>query len=137
MPIVIALIAAALGWALWTGKIRIQQIPPIALMLAGLFLTVRGQLIFGLGALALGATWYRGLTWRLFDMNGKQSEQYAIDQARAVLGIGAGDGAERIRARHRLLIAENHPDRGGTEQSAAQLNEARDLLLAKLDAIQQ
>jgi hypothetical protein len=132
MPVLAALIIAALGWALWKGKIRFEQIPPILLSLAGAFLAARGQFIFGIGAVVAGVTWYRGMTWRLFGLNSKQSEQYAIDKARWLLGVGANDDAERIRARHRLLMAQNHPDRGGTEESAAQLNEARDLLLAKL-----
>ena len=40
--------------------------------------------------------------------------------------------AAAIRAAHRRLIASVHPDKGGTEALAAQINAARDLLLADL-----
>jgi hypothetical protein len=132
MPILIGIIIAALGWAYWTGKLRIQQLPPVILGIAGEFLTIKGALIPGIAAIGIAATWYRGLTWRLFGLNSKQSDQYHIDKARYLLGIGSRDDADRIRARHRKLIAENHPDIGGSDERASALNEARDLLLAAL-----
>jgi hypothetical protein len=133
MPILLALIAAALGWAVWKGKLRVEQLPPILLALGGAFLAVRGNLLFGLGAVAVAVTWYRGLTWRLFGTRAKQSDQYAIDKARFLLGVSRFDDAERIRARHRTLIAQNHPDTGGSDERASELNKARDLLLDDLD----
>ena len=133
MPILLALIAAALGWAVWKGKLRVEQLPPILLALGGAFLAVRGNLVFGLGAVAVAVTWYRGLTWRLFGTRAKQSDQYAVDKARFLLGVSRFDNAERIRARHRTLIAQNHPDTGGNDERASELNKARDLLLDDLD----
>jgi DnaJ homolog subfamily C member 19 len=50
-----------------------------------------------------------------------------------LLGVSAHDDAERIRARHRTLISENHPDRGGSEERATELNQSRDLLLDALE----
>jgi hypothetical protein len=132
MPVLAAIIIVALGWAYWTGKLRIQQLPPVILGIAGGFLTIKGALIPGIAAIGIAATWYRGLTWRLFGLNTKQSEQYHIDKARYLLGVGSRDDADRIRARHRKLIAENHPDIGGNDERASALNEARDLLLAAL-----
>jgi hypothetical protein len=132
MPVLAAIIIAALGWAYWTGKLRIQQLPPVILGIAGGFLTIKGALIPGIAAIGIAATWYRGLTWRLFGLNSRQSEQYHIDKARYLLGVGSRDDADRIRARHRKLIAENHPDTGGNEERASALNEARDLLLKAL-----
>ena len=134
MTVLIALIAAALGWAVWKGKLRTQQLPPILLGVAGAFLAARGSFLIGLGAVAIAVTWHRGLTWRLFGTRAKQSDQYAIDKARFLLGTSRFDNAERIRARHRQLITENHPDRGGSEERASELNKARDLLLDDLDA---
>ncbi len=133
MPIFAAIIAASVGWALWTGKIRVQQLPPIILGIAGAFLALRGQFIVGIGAVAIAAAWYRGMTWRLFGLKSTQSKQYGIDKARLLLGVGSRDDADHIRARHRRLISENHPDIGGNEQRASALNEARDLLLSDLN----
>lgn len=132
MPVLAAIIIVALGWAYWAGKLRIQQLPPVILGIAGGFLTIKGALIPGIATIGIAATWYRGLTWRLFGLNTKQSEQYHIDKARYLLGVGSRDDADRIRARHRKLIAENHPDIGGNDERASALNEARDLLLAAL-----
>jgi curved DNA-binding protein CbpA len=53
--------------------------------------------------------------------------------ARAVLGVGAGADAAEIRSAHRRLMAEIHPDRGGSDDRARQANAARDLLLARLE----
>jgi hypothetical protein len=132
MPVLVALIVAALGWAVWKGKLSRQQLPPILLGLAGAFLAARGNLIIGVAAIGVAVTWYRGLTWRLFGTRAKQSDQYGIDKARFMLGVSRFDNAERIRERHRTLIAKNHPDTGGSEDRARELNEARDLLLRDL-----
>ncbi len=127
------LIAGGLGWAVWSGKLRTEQLLPIALIVAGAFLTLRGAWFVGLPAIGTGIAWYRGATWRLFGLKSKQSDQYGIDQARFVLGVGAHDDEARIRAAHRQLIGENHPDRGGDAERAQKLNEARDLLLNDLE----
>jgi hypothetical protein len=132
MPFLLGLIVAALAWALWTGRIKSAQLPPIILALAGGFLVLRGQWTIGLAAAALGASWYRGLTWRIFGLNSTQSHEYHLASARALLGVAAHDNAERINARYRVLIAQNHPDRGGSEERASALNKARDLLLDDL-----
>ncbi len=132
MALLIALIVAALGWAVWKGKLSRQQLPPILLGLGGAFLAARGNLIIGVAAIGVAVTWYRGLTWRLFGTRAKQSDQYGIDKARFMLGVSRFDNAERIRERHRTLIAKNHPDTGGSEDRARELNEARDLLLRDL-----
>jgi hypothetical protein len=132
MPVLIALIVVALGWAVLKGKLRAEQLPPILLGIGGAFLAVRGNLLVGMGALGIAITWYRGLTWRLFGTRAKQSDQYHIDKARFMLGVSRFDNVESIRERHRALIAKNHPDTGGSEERARELNEARDLLLRDL-----
>ena len=132
MGIVIVLIVAAIAWAVWKGKLSKQQVPPILLGLAGAFLAARGNLIIGIAAIGIAVTWYRGLTWRLFGTKAKQSDQYGIDKARFILGVSRFDNAESIRDHHRALIAKNHPDTGGSDERAKELNEARDLLLRDL-----
>ena len=133
MAIIIALIVAALGFAVWKGKLRTAQLPPILLGLAGAFLAARGNLLIGVGAIGVAITWYRGLTWRLFGTRANQSEQYDLDKARFLLGVSRFDDAERIRARHRTLITQNHPDKGGSDERARELNEAKDRLLREME----
>lgn len=123
----------ALGWAVWKRKLQKQQLLPVLLGLAGAFLAARGSLWIGVAAIGIAALWYRGLTLRLFGSRTKQDNASDIDAARFLLGVSRFDNAERIRERHRTLIAQNHPDTGGSAERAAALNKARDLLLDDLN----
>ena len=52
--------------------------------------------------------------------------------AREILGLEEGATRAEIVAAHRKLMQRNHPDQGGSTYIAAQLNDARDLLLEEL-----
>jgi hypothetical protein len=51
--------------------------------------------------------------------------------ARRLLGVDRAADAPTIRAAHRRLMADAHPDRGGSPDDARALNAARDLLLGR------
>ncbi|SEN80963.1 DnaJ domain-containing protein [Sphingomonas gellani] len=53
-------------------------------------------------------------------------------EARQVLGIDRDADADDIRAAHRRLVAQVHPDRGGSAELTRRVNAARDLLLRRL-----
>jgi hypothetical protein len=133
MAFLAILAVLALGWAVWKGKLQKQQLLPVLLGLAGAFLAARGSLLIGVAAIGIAALWYRGLTLRLFGSGAKRDKNSDIDDARFLLGVSRFDNAERIRERHRILIAQNHPDTGGSAERAALLNKARDLLLDDLN----
>jgi hypothetical protein len=132
MAFLAILIIAALAWAVWKKKLQSQQLLPILLGIGGAFLAARGSFLLGIGAIVIAAAWYRGMTWRL-GKGGKDDDAAALDAARVLLGVSRFDTAERIRERHRALIAQNHPDAGGSDAQAAALNKARDLLLDDLN----
>lgn len=52
-------------------------------------------------------------------------------EALKVLGLEEGVSDEEIRAAHRRLIQQTHPDKGGTNYLAAKINEAKDVLLRR------
>lgn len=132
MPFLVLLIVAALGYALWSKKITIGQLPPILLTLGGAMIALRGGWMIGIPAMLAGVTWYRGMTWRIFGTKAAQTDEFDLSKARWLLGVSAQDDEERIRARYRHLIAQNHPDTGGSEDCAMELNKARDVLLDDL-----
>lgn len=62
------------------------------------------------------------------------SSKMTPKDAASVLGIEIDAAESEIREAHRRLISQLHPDKGGTDFLAAQINEARKILLkAKSD----
>ncbi len=57
--------------------------------------------------------------------NGAMSEE----EARSLLGLSRGASPSEIKASHRRLIKQVHPDHGGTDYLAHKVNEAKNLLL--------
>lgn len=52
-----------------------------------------------------------------------------IDEAAAFLGVTPDAEIDEIKAAHRKLISQIHPDKGGTDYLAAKINEARELMI--------
>ncbi|WP_373079646.1 DnaJ domain-containing protein [Zhongshania sp.] len=52
-------------------------------------------------------------------------------QALSVLGLKAGASDDEIITAHRQLMQKFHPDRGGNDFLASQINDAKDVLLGK------
>jgi len=58
------------------------------------------------------------------------SGQLSREQACAILGLSANPSAAEVTDAHRKLMQKLHPDRGGSDYLAAQINQAKDTLLA-------
>jgi len=76
-----------------------------------------------------------GADWRPADQTEQPTSERATSgmsraEALKVLGLQEGASEEDVRASHRRLMLQNHPDRGGTDYIAAKINEAKDVLLA-------
>ncbi|WP_313802790.1 molecular chaperone DnaJ [Sphingobium sp.] len=124
------------GWLIWTGRLqRMSAKDGMALgaALVGAVMAAKGKPLIG-APLLVGATLFfftksqPGSKRSSKPVPQATSPQAVID-ARKLLGVGPDADALAIRAAHRRLIASVHPDRGGTEALAAQINAARDLLI--------
>lgn len=80
----------------------------------------------------------RAPDWRTRRQSNGQGEQAsgfgsAMTRAEALKVLGLQDGASRdeIKAAHRRLMAQVHPDHGGSDYLAQQINAAKDVLLEK------
>jgi hypothetical protein len=62
---------------------------------------------------------------------GSGSANMSPDEALLVLGLEAGASESKVREAHKRLIANLHPDKGGSSYLAAQINQAKDVLLGR------
>ncbi|MBU0869072.1 MAG: molecular chaperone DnaJ [Alphaproteobacteria bacterium] len=129
------LLAGLAGWLIWTGRLqRMSAKDGMALgaALVGAVLSAKGKPVIGAPMLIGAALFFAGqgkLRRKGRTATPKPLPPQDIAQARALLGVAPDSDADMIRAAHRRLIASVHPDKGGTEALAAQINAARDLLL--------
>jgi hypothetical protein len=111
----IVLVVAALGAIVWAGRFLLAAYVLPFLIPA----LIRG----GLGRRAPGGA-QGGQEQARRSPSGMSRED-----AYAVLGLAPGASETAIREAHRRLMAKVHPDRGGSDYLAAQINRARDVLL--------
>jgi len=131
--LVVALAFGALFLMRVSGARRtalLRQWPALGLVALSALALLRGGVGLGLGLAGLAAIAY--LTGEKPKGEPRQSEDHAKDaEARALLGVQSGAGAQEIRAAFRAKMAAAHPDRGGDAREAARLVAARDRLLRR------
>lgn len=64
----------------------------------------------------------------------KNTDAMSIAQAFEILGVEVGANQDAIILAHKRLIQKLHPDRGGNEYLATQVNLAKQVLLKHLNA---
>ena len=126
-------------------RLMMRKLMGWVILLAGGFLLFRGNAPVGisLGALGAGLVGESALFPRGFQWPGQApgagsppppAGPMTGKEALAILGLKAGATADEIRAAHRRLLKDYHPDKGGTDYLAAKINQAKDILLQELGA---
>ena len=86
----------------------------------------------------IGHNWREGaaqMGYHFEEINAPQNNaEMDVAQALQVLGLEEGATKEDVLAAHRKLMQKLHPDRGGSNFLAAQVNQAKDLLLKNMGA---
>jgi DnaJ family protein C protein 19 len=126
----VLLVAAGIGWAWWTGRLRgltFEDGVAAAGFLLGVRFAATGKLVLGL-PLITGS-----LLWAVFRTRRRGRQPMPLDDARRLLGVSEGASLAEIRDAHRRLIAKVHPDAGGSAELANRVNVARDALIADMN----
>lgn len=85
-------------------------------------------------AIAVAGWWlWKGPKSSWTDGKGRPVPSDDERSALATLGLLPGARAEEIRAAHRRLLRNVHPDHGGTADLTRRVNDARDILLRPKD----
>ena len=130
MPIaLLLLIAAGIGWAWWTNRLKgltFEDGVAGAAFLLGLRFATTGKPVLGL-PLMTGAA-----LWAFYRRKRTGRPAIGVAEARQLLGVEESADLAEIRDAHRRLIAKVHPDKGGSADLANRVNAARDTLVAEL-----
>lgn len=122
-------------WALIGGAVVIVGLviagraPAIMAVLAGL-MAVAGRVL----QLAAYVPAFKNLFGSAANGESSQPPTHSAmsrEQAAQVLGVEVSASDEEIKAAHKRLIQKLHPDRGGSEHLAKEINKAKDVLLNK------
>ncbi len=146
--------ALVLGWNLFLRAApeelaaALRKIIPFALLALAVLFAARGLVFIAAGLAVYALFWFRrnarpsvgsgrgvgaiggsgpGERWRAPPDPRRMSRGEALE----VLGLEDGASDDDIRAAHRRLIKQNHPDVGGSDWLAARINAAKRALLGE------
>jgi hypothetical protein len=126
--IIALLLVVGLGWWLHKEGILLPNLRRFGVAGGAAVVAVRlletGQVLAALAVAGGGAYW-----WHASAPRGSARADPAMLAAARTLGVAPSADADAIHAAWRRVIAQAHPDRGGTDAHAAAVTAARDLLL--------
>ncbi len=135
--LIVGILALALLW--WgAGRKRLANLAnwraaagllAIGVFAAAAFVGVRGGWGKAILLVLIGVWLTYSARWPRPARPAPTGDRMSEGEARATLGVAAGATTAEIQAAYARLIQVAHPDRGGTDGLAAQLNAARDRLL--------
>ncbi len=134
MALLVLIVGGVLGWLVLTGKLKrpsARQIAAMVLSVVGGAIAARGRPLIGGGMAAAGLAWL-SLSSTPKAASAAPPVDTTTRESLDLLGLDAGADRAAVIAAHRRLIARTHPDSGGTEALARQINAARDHLLRTL-----
>lgn len=114
---VLLVVLAATGRVHWIGALAASTLAGLRFLLPALLKSL--PLLQGLFTARASAQ----------QPDNQTKSSMTIDEAYAVLGLESTATREDIIDAHRRLIQKLHPDRGGNQFLATQLNQAKDMLL--------
>ncbi len=150
MNFIIGVAVVAIGWWLIRtfAKSSPAQSRALGTKLAGYALlgvaaivALRGHFDYALPlvAVALGMMGYQHVLGKFKGAGSQEQPQQkppypsrprmSRDEALRVLGLPNGASADDVKAAHRRLLKDFHPDKGGTDYLASKINEAKDVLM--------
>ncbi len=129
MGLLALLVAAVVAYLKFTGQLKaallVRFLPVVLGLVAGR--EALGGKILPAIALLLAAV----VLWQYLKRT-PAKPKLGVDEARGVLGVAPGADADSVRAAHRRLVSQVHPDKGGSADLTARVNAARDVLLTEL-----
>lgn len=93
------------------------------------------KLILLAAVIGLGCKWLFGRwPWELLALSTRSRSVRSdeIKQAQTLLGVSRSPTRDQVIEAHRRLVAQVHPDKGGSAELVHEANAARDLLLDQI-----
>ncbi|MEP2102742.1 MAG: J domain-containing protein [Parasphingorhabdus sp.] len=140
MTFMLVLSAAVIAALFLSGRAKTMNANDwmaVAIALLGVNLLRGGNWIMGGGLVVAAVAWSGSKLLgavKLKKLEERKPRNFELDRARSLLDVTNRADREAINAAWRARLSEHHPDRGGDEQVARQINRARDILLEELEA---